>query len=255
MITPYKDSNEPKVDQVRRMFNRIAPQYDRLNQIISLGLDRSWRRKALSFLAPYAPHHVLDVATGTGDVAISLLQTIPSVERVTGIDISEEMMRIGAEKVNDLGLSGRIDFERQDCTATTFAANSFDAATISFGIRNFPDIPAAARELQRILRPSGVLVIAELSEPTNPLLRLGYKLYAGHIIPLIGRFFSDDKDAYTYLPKSIAAMPQREKMVEILRQAGFAEAFYHSISPGTCTIYVAIKAEPMPSLNQEQIVD
>ena len=216
MITPYKDSADPKVDQVRRMFNRIAPQYDRLNLVISLGLDRSWRRKALSFLAPYAPKHVLDVATGTGDVAISLVQTMPSVKKVTGIDISEEMMRIGAEKVHQLGLSDRIVFDRQDCTATSFEENTFDAATISFGIRNFPDIPAAARELHRIIRPSGVLVIAELSEPTNPLLRVGYKLYAGQIIPIIGRFFSDDKDAYTYLPKSIAAMPQREKMVAIL---------------------------------------
>ena len=233
MITPYKDSADPKVDQVRRMFNRIAPQYDRLNLVISLGLDRSWRRKALSFLAPYAPKHVLDVATGTGDVAISLVQTMPSVKKVTGIDISEEMMRIGAEKVHQLGLSDRIVFDRQDCTATSFEENTFDAATISFGIRNFPDIPAAARELHRIIRPSGVLV------------------YAGQIIPLIGRFFSDDKDAYTYLPKSIAAMPQREKMVAILQEAGFSEAFYHSIFPGTCTIYVAIKGEPLPEIPEE----
>ena len=153
MITPYKDSADSKVDQVRRMFNRIASQYDRLNFIISLGLDRSWRRKALSFLAPYAPKHVLDVATGTGDVAISLVQTMPSVKKVTGVDISEEMMRIGAEKVHQLGLSDRIVFDRQDCTATSFEENTFDAATISFGIRNFPDIPAAARELHRIIRP------------------------------------------------------------------------------------------------------
>ena len=229
MITPYKDSAESKVDQVRRMFNRIAPQYDRLNLVISLGLDRSWRRKALSFLAPYAPKHVLDVATGTGDVAISLVQTMPSVKKVTGVDISEEMMRIGAEKVHQLGLSDRIVFDRQDCTATSFEENTFDAATISFGIRNFPDIPAAARELHRIIRPSGVL----------------------NIIPLIGRFFSDDKDAYTYLPKSIAAMPQREKMVAILQEAGFSEAFYHSIFPGTCTIYVAIKGEPLPEIPEE----
>ncbi len=131
MITPYKDSAESKVDQVRRMFNRIAPQYDRLNLVISLGLDRSWRRKALSFLAPYAPKHVLDVATGTGDVAISLVQTMPSVKKVTGVDISEEMMRIGAEKVHQLGLSDRIVFDRQDCTATSFEENTFDAATIS----------------------------------------------------------------------------------------------------------------------------
>ena len=251
MLTPYKDSDEPKVDQIRKMFNRIAPQYDRLNRIISLGLDRSWRRRALHLLEPYQPQQVLDVATGTGDLAIDLIHTIPSVKHVTGIDISEEMMRIGQEKVQALALERKISFERQDSTATTFADGSFDAATIAFGIRNFSDIPAAARELHRILRPSGVLVIAELTEPTNKLLRLAYKLYAGHILPRIGSIIAKDKEAYTYLPESIAVMPQREKMVAILQEAGFTDAFYHSIFPGTCTIYVGINAELMPELPKE----
>ena len=239
MLTPYNDQ-EPKVDQIRRMFNRIAPKYDQLNRIISLGLDRSWRKRALHLLAPYAPQRVLDVATGTGDLAIEIIQTISSAKEVVGVDISEEMMRVGQEKVHQAGLDKKISFERQDCTAMTFEADSFDAATIAFGIRNFSDIPAAAAELHRVLRPGGVLIITELSVPTNPLLRLGYKLYAGQIIPLIGRLISKDRDAYTYLPKSIAAVPQRERMVEILRKAGFSEAFYESIFPGTCTIYVAI---------------
>lgn len=239
MLTPYNDQ-EPKVDQIRRMFNRIAPKYDQLNRIISLGLDRSWRKRALHLLAPYTPQRVLDVATGTGDLAIEIIQTISSAKEVVGVDISEEMMRVGQEKVHQAGLDKKISFERQDCTAMTFEADSFDAATIAFGIRNFSDIPAAAAELHRVLRSGGVLIIAELSVPTNPLLRLGYKLYAGQIIPLIGRLISKDRDAYTYLPKSIAAVPQRERMVEILRKAGFSEAFYESIFPGTCTIYVAI---------------
>lgn len=239
MLTPYNDQ-EPKVDQIRRMFNRIAPKYDQLNRIISLGLDRSWRKRALHLLAPYAPQRVLDVATGTGDLAIEIIQTISSTKEVVGVDISEEMMRVGQEKVHQAGLDKKISFERQDCTAMTFEADSFDAATIAFGIRNFSDIPAATAELHRVLRSGGVLIIAELSVPTNPLLRLGYKLYAGQIIPLIGRLISKDRDAYTYLPKSIAAVPQRERMVEILRKAGFSEAFYESIFPGTCTIYVAI---------------
>lgn len=239
MLTPYNDQ-EPKVDQIRRMFNRIAPKYDQLNRIISLGLDRSWRKRALHLLAPYTPQRVLDVATGTGDLAIEIIQTISSAKEVVGVDISEEMMRVGQEKVHQAGLNKKISFERQDCTAMTFEADSFDAATIAFGIRNFSDIPAAAAELHRVLRSGGVLIIAELSVPTNPLLRLGYKLYAGQIIPLIGRLISKDRDAYTYLPKSIAAVPQRERMVEILRKAGFSEAFYESIFPGTCTIYVAI---------------
>ena len=239
MLTPYNDQ-DPNVDQIHRMFNRIAPKYDQLNRIISLGLDRSWRKRALHLLAPYAPQRVLDVATGTGDLAIEIIQTISSAKEVVGVDISEEMMRVGQEKVHQAGLDKKISFERQDCTAMTFEADSFDAATIAFGIRNFSDIPAAAAELHRVLRPGGVLIITELSVPTNPLLRLGYKLYAGQIIPLIGRLISKDRDAYTYLPKSIAAVPQRERMVEILRKAGFSEAFYESIFPGTCTIYVAI---------------
>lgn len=254
MLTPYEGSSETKVEQIRKMFNKIAPKYDQLNRIISLGLDKSWRRKALNMLAPYAPKQVLDVATGTGDLALALLDQVPSITHVTGVDISEEMMRVGAEKVKALGLDERISFAREDCTALTFEDHSFDAATIGFGIRNFADIPAAARELHRVLRPSGVLLIVELSEPTNKLLHLGYRLYAGHIIPLIGRFMTPDKDAYSYLPKSIAVMPQREAMVQILQEAGFAEAFYHSIAPGTCTIYVGINAEPLPSMPDDGVV-
>ena len=184
MVTPYNDNQTPKVEQVRKMFNNIAPKYDLLNRIISLGLDRSWRRKALGMLAPYAPKRVLDVATGTGDLAIELLKHVPSVREVLGIDISEEMMRVGAGKVASLGLSQQITFSRQDSTATDLETASFDAATIGFGIRNFTDIPAAARELHRLLRPSGVLVIIELSEPTNRFLHLGYSLYTRTVIPV-----------------------------------------------------------------------
>lgn len=243
MITPYEDSQAPKVEQVRTMFDRIAPRYDLLNRLISLGMDKSWRRKALAMLAPYAPKRVLDVATGTGDLAIELLRTIPSVHEVLGIDISEEMMRVGAQKVAELGLSSSISFSQQDSTATDLPSGSFDAATIGFGIRNFADIPAAARELHRLLRPSGVLVIIELSEPTNRFLHMGYSLYTRTIVPGLGRLLTSDKSAYSYLPKSIAAVPQREQMTDILRAAGFREAFYHSIFPGACTIYIGINAD------------
>ena len=136
MVTPYNDNQTPKVEQVRKMFNNIAPKYDLLNRIISLGLDRSWRRKARGMLAPYAPKRVLDVATGTGDLAIELLKHVSSVREVLGIDISEEMMRVGAGKVASLGLSQQITFSRQDSTATDLETASFDAATIGFGIRS-----------------------------------------------------------------------------------------------------------------------
>lgn len=240
MVNPYNDE-EPKVSQVQRMFNRIAPTYDRLNRMISLGLDKSWRAQGIALLKPYEPAEVLDVATGTGDLAIELLRSIPSIQHILGVDISEEMMRVGANKVHSLGLDGRIDFAMEDCTKLTLPSQSFDAATIAFGIRNFSDIPAAARELHRVLRDGKPLVILELSEPTNPIMRLGYKAYAGIVIPMLGRIFSGDSEAYSYLPRSISAVPQREAMVQILLEAGFREAYYRSIAPGTCTIYVAIK--------------
>lgn len=240
MITPYND-REDKVDQVQRMFNRIAPTYDRLNRIISLGLDKRWRRYGLELLTPFEPHQVLDIATGTGDLAIDMLGQVPSIESVLGVDISEEMMRQGVHKVRALELDHKISFSREDCTALSFEDEQFDAATIGFGIRNFADIPQAAREIHRVLRPGKPLLIIELTEPRNPILRLGYKLYAGKIIPLIGRLISHDPDAYSYLPRSIAAVPQREAMVELLTQAGFSEAYYRTLCPGTCAIYMAIK--------------
>lgn len=240
MVTPYNDSEE-KVSQVQRMFNRIAPTYDKLNHIVSLGLDPSWRRKAIAMLAPYQPQEVLDVATGTGDLAIDILQQIPSVRSILGVDISEEMMRYGEDKVRSLGLETKISFKREDCTALTLDSESFDAVTIGFGIRNFEDIPAAARELHRVLRPGKPVVILELTEPRNKLMHFFYRLYANRVIPFLGQYISEDRDAYTYLPRSIEEAPQREEMVQIFLNAGFREAYYRNIAPGTCAIYVAIK--------------
>lgn len=240
MVTPY-NQDEEKVSQVQRMFNRIAPTYDRLNHIVSLGLDPSWRRKAIGLLAPFQPREVLDVATGTGDLAIDIIKHIEGVQSILGVDISEEMMRYGEEKVRALGYDRKIQFKREDCTALTLADESFDAVTIGFGIRNFSDIPAAARELHRILRPGKPVVILELTEPRNKFMRLCYKIYAHHFIPFVGQYISEDRDAYTYLPRSIAEAPQREQMTSIFLEAGFREAYYRSIFPGTCAIYVAIK--------------
>lgn len=240
MVTPYNEE-EDKVSQVQRMFNRIAPTYDRLNRIISFGQDISWRRKAIEMLRPYQPKHILDIATGTGDLAIDLIQRLNGVEHILGADISEEMMRYGEIKVRQLGLEQKISFQKEDCTELTFAPESFDAVTIGFGIRNFADIPSAANEIYRVLRPNKPAIILELTEPNNQFLKWGYRLYAGKIIPLVGKYISDDADAYDYLPRSIEAAPQRESMLQILRDAGFREAYYRSLSLGACAIYVAIK--------------
>ena len=239
-VNPYNDE-EQKVSQVQRMFNRIAPTYDKLNRIISLGLDNSWRQRAIELLAPFQPKELLDIATGTGDLAIDLVRTIPSIKSIIGADISAEMMRYGQEKVRNLGMEEIISFQQEDCTNLSFPDKSFDAVTIAFGIRNFEDIPQSAKELYRVLRPGKPVVILELTEPKNKILKLGYDFYTSKFIPWVGRKISDDDNAYDYLPKSIAAAPQREAMLQIFKEVGFTETYYKSLFPGTCTIYVAIK--------------
>lgn len=240
MIKPYNDQ-EKKTAQVQRMFNQIAPTYDRLNRIISLGLDSQWRREVIDLLAPYQPREVLDVATGTGDLAIDLASHIPSITSILGIDISEQMIRYGEEKVRALALDRKITFRREDCTDLSFHDESYDAVTVAFGIRNVEDILRAISELYRVLRPSRPLIILELTEPKNFIMRIGYKLYARKFIPWVGKLLSRDKKAYDYLPRSIAAAPQREKMVEILRGAGFREAYCRSLGVGACAVYLALK--------------
>lgn len=240
MIKPYNE-DEAKGTQIQRMFNHIAPTYDRLNKIISLGLDKRWRKHAIDMLAPYQPQYILDVATGTGDLALEMSSRLPSVKQILGVDISEEMMRYGATKVKSRGLDQVINFAKEDCTQLSFSDNSFDAITIGFGIRNFEHIPQAAQELYRVLKTDHPLVILELTEPRNNILRWGYELYTQYFIPMVGRLISNDTEAYTYLPKSIGAVPQHEDMVKTLQEAGFREAFYHSLFPGTCAIYIAIK--------------
>ncbi len=240
-ILDIEQGSGEKTKMVQRMFNRIAPSYDKLNRMISLGMDKSWRRKAIALLSPYQPKNILDVATGTGDLAIDLLNTIPSAEHILGVDISEEMMRQGQSKVHKLGLDDKIEFERQDCTQLSYEDESFDAVTIAFGIRNFEDIPKGLSEVCRVLKAGKPLVILELTEPKNKLLYWGYKFYAYKVIPFLGKTFSDDGEAYGYLPASISLSPQREAMVELMKSAGFSEAYYQSIAPGSCTIYVAIK--------------
>ncbi|KGO00057.1 ubiquinone biosynthesis methyltransferase UbiE [Porphyromonas macacae] len=240
MIKPYNE-DQPKVEQIRKMFNRIAPNYDRLNHIISLGMDVSWRKKALRKVAPFGPRKILDVATGTGDLAIDMCQTILGIEKIIGIDISDEMLRLGNRKIRELELEHIIELEKQDCTSTSFEDNTFDAVTTAFGLRNFENIPLALKELYRVLKPGSPLMILELSEPRNSFVKCLYSFYANHFIPFTGNIISHDKEAYTYLPKSIADVPQREKLAGLLKEAGFDDPYYQSFEPGTCTVYMAIK--------------
>lgn len=241
-ITPYGSADGgSKTDQVRRMFDHIAPAYDRLNRYMSLGLDGGWRRRAVAEVAAAAPRHIVDIACGTGDFAISLARAIGGA-RVTGVDLSEGMVEVGRRKVATAGLAGRIDLRTGDCLdGGGIVPGSADAVTVAFGVRNFADLAAGYRAMLRMLRPGGRLCVLELARPASPLVRPGYDLYTRALIPLMGRIISGDTRAYSYLPESIAAVPRGEQMLDIMRRAGFTGARYTDLTLGVCCIYTAEK--------------
>ena len=222
------------------MFNHIAPTYDQLNHTLSMGIDRSWRRKAIHTLRPYHPQQILDIATGTGDFAILACRELQP-QFLIGADISEGMMEVGREKVQQAGLADKVSFAREDCTALSFADATFDAVTVAFGVRNFEHLDIALGEMCRVLRPNGHLVILELSTPDRFPMKQLFTLYSKVIMPLIGKLISKDNSAYTYLPESIRAFPQGEVMQRSIRNAGFSQVRFRRLTFGICTLYVATK--------------
>lgn len=238
-ILPYNDSEE-KGTQVRRMFDSIAGAYDQLNHILSLGLDKGWRRKGIAFLQPFHPATILDIATGTGDLAISMQKRLKAF-RIVGADISEGMMNVGRKKVADAGLSDHIVFEQQDCTALTYPDNSFDAVTAAFGVRNFENMEQGIAEMHRVMKPGGHLMILELSSPEHFPMKQLYSIYSKTIIPTIGRLFSKEKAAYSYLPASIKVVPQGKVMTDLLSRQGFSQAHARTFTFGICSLYTATK--------------
>lgn len=240
-IKPY-DSVRPKTEQVEEMFDSIAPAYDFMNRAMTLGIDKLWRAKAVKMIRRRQPADILDVATGTGDLAIKLAREIPGV-RVTGVDLSEQMLAIGRDKVRLAGLSDRISLCKADCLALPMADASFDAVTVAYGVRNFEHLAQGYREMARVLRPGGMLCVVELSVPQSRLVRPFYELYTRRIIPVIGRMVSSDRSAYTYLPASIAAMPQGERMLAIMEEAGLVRPALRPLTLGVCTIYTAFRPE------------
>ena len=236
-IKPYGEEGTKAV-QVERMFNHIAPTYDQLNHTLSMGIDRSWRRKAIHTLRPYHPQQILDIATGTGDFAILACRELQP-QFLIGADISEGMMEVGREKVQQAGLADKVSFAREDCTALSFADATFDAVTVAFGVRNFEHLDIALGEMCRVLRPNGHLVILELSTPDRFPMKQLFTLYSKVVIPLIGKLISKDNSAYTYLPESIRAFPQGEVMQRSIRNAGFSQVRFRRF--GICTLYVATK--------------
>ena len=237
-ITPYHDGE--KASQVEQMFNNIAPTYDTLNHRLSWDIDKGWRRKAISQLAPYKPQSLLDIATGTGDFAIMAAQML-SPQRLIGADISEGMMDIGRQKVRKAGLDGIISFEREDCTALSYTDNSFDAVTAAFGIRNFANLDKGLAEMCRVLKKGGHLSIVELTTPVTFPMKQIFHIYSHTVLPVYGRLISRDTSAYSYLTKTIEAFPQGEQMVGILKKAGFEDATFKRLTFGICTMYFATK--------------
>ena len=237
-ITTYNDGE--KAQQVEAMFDNIAPTYDQLNHRLSWDIDRGWRRKAIQQLVPYKPEAVLDIATGTGDFAILAAQLLQP-KRLVGADISEGMMQIGRQKVETLGLSNIVTFEKEDCLHLSSNNNTFDAVTAAFGIRNFADLDRGLSEMCRVLRPGGHLSIVELTTPPRFPMKQLFHLYSHTVLPVYGRLVSKDRSAYSYLTQTIEAFPQGEFMVDILRKAGFSEATFKRLTFGICTMYFATR--------------
>jgi demethylmenaquinone methyltransferase/2-methoxy-6-polyprenyl-1,4-benzoquinol methylase len=238
VIKPYGEGE--KASQVEQMFDNIAPTYDKLNHRLSWDIDKGWRRKAIRQLEPFAPKTLLDIATGTGDFAI-LAAKMLKLEKVIGADISEGMMEIGREKVKAEGLDGIVSFEKEDCLNLSYADGTFDAITAAFGIRNFADLDKGLKEMQRVLKPGGHLSIVELTTPVTFPMKQLFRIYSHTVLPVYGRLISKDTSAYGYLTKTIEAFPQGERMMEILKKAGFAEASFKRLTFGICTMYFATK--------------
>ena len=239
-VTPYGTQDTAKTEQVRQMFDSIAPAYDFMNRAMTLGIDIWWRRLAVKRLERIRPAHILDVATGTGDFAIQLHQSLRP-NHITGIDLSQGMLDEARRKVKQRGLSEVISFEQGDCLALPMADETFDAVTVAFGVRNFEHLQQGYCEMARVLKPGGMLCVLELSTPANRIIRWFYDLYTMHIIPWVGSLKSGDKSAYRYLPTSIAAVPQGDDMLQLMRDAGLHDATFKRLTLGTCTIYTAVK--------------
>ena len=237
-LKPYRNEGE-KAEQIEEMFDNIAPEYDRFNYLASMNIDRIWRKRAISALKPFAPRKVLDIATGTGDLAL-LIEEILKPESIIGCDISEGMMNVAREKCKKRGVTN-IRFEREDCTALTYPSESFDAVTSSFGIRNFQELDKALCEMQRVLRKGGHLAILELSSPVQFPMKPLIPIYARYVMPFLGWLFSKDAKAYKFLPDSIAAFPQGEVLQSALEGAGFSKGEFHRFTGGVCTCYLATK--------------
>lgn len=238
-VKPYKDSHLGKKEQVTKMFDTISGDYDGLNRVISFGIDIKWRKKVVKIVKNSNPQSVLDIATGTGDLAINLAQT--DATKIIGLDISSGMLDIGKEKIKRKNLDSKIEMVLGDSENMPFEDNSFDAITVAFGVRNFETLENGLKEILRVLKPGGAFVILETSMPDKTPYKQGYNFYTKNILPLIGRTFSKDKTAYKYLCESASIFPYGEALNNILRKIGFINVTDYPQTFGVATIYVSSK--------------
>tara|TARA_B110000467_G_C18290039_1_gene464176 strand:+ start:802 stop:1539 length:738 start_codon:yes stop_codon:yes gene_type:complete len=239
-VTPYKDSTLNKKEQVEKMFDTISENYDGLNRIISFGTDIKWRKKVLATIIEHHPESILDIATGTGDLAIKFAEKT-SATKIIGLDLSEGMLSIARKKVADTELKYIIEFIKGDSEALPFNNNMFDAITVSFGIRNFENLEKGLSEILRVIKPNGLFIILETSVPTKFPFKQGYQFHSKIVLPLIGKLFSKDKVAYNYLSESASVFPYGEKLNNILRKIGFINVINKPQTFGVATIYTATK--------------
>jgi demethylmenaquinone methyltransferase/2-methoxy-6-polyprenyl-1,4-benzoquinol methylase len=238
-VTPYKDSEQQKKQQVEQMFDNIAPRYDFLNHFLSLGIDRLWRKKAIRILSGFKHEKVLDVATGTGDFAIAASKIKP--QKIVGFDLSEQMLNVGREKVKRLGLADVIEFRKGDSEAMPFDDDQFDAITVAFGVRNFENLENGLKEFFRVLKKDGVVIILEFSKPKYFPMKQLYLFYFFKILPFVGKMVSKDSSAYSYLPESVMAFPDDQRFLSILKNTGFQNGRQKRLTFGIATIYIAQK--------------
>lgn len=229
-----------KKEGIRKLFDNIAPDYDRLNHILSLNIDKGWRRKAVKNLLDTAtPLNILDVACGTGDFTIEIAQKAPQGSKITGIDLSEGMMKIGREKIKAAGVDAQM--VQGDCEQLQYPNDTFHRISVGFGVRNFEHLQQGLCQMHRVLKPGGKLVILELSVPSNPIIRWCYKLYFLKILPAIGGWISGDRGAYEYLPASVLRFPAPDKFAGMLKEAGFTDVGHKALTLGICRMYIGHK--------------
>jgi len=234
-----KPAHEKQKEQIRRMFNSIAHRYDFLNHFLSLGIDRRWRRKLVRLVAKSRPKQILDVATGTADLAIELTRLNP--EHITGVDISEKMLYFGQQKIQRLKLQEKICLKQSDAENLPFENETFDLVTVAFGVRNFENHSKGLKEIARVLKKRGQIAVLEFTMPGCFPVKHLYRFYFKHLLPVVGRWISRDQGAYTYLPESVETFPHGAAFAGVLQEAGFKEVQIHSLTFGIASIYIASK--------------